>query len=272
MGSPRGTSVRDSIILTVFNRPVHVLANTLRALYQNDLEDTEVIVVDDGSDLETKGFLEILQEEYQFELHDIDTNQRQPDTCNFSGHNNPAYVNNCALELAQGKHITLLSSDCIIPPHAMSKAREYPKAMWVPRVMDMDSGHLWLHRQRFFPMCWFVRAPKHAIEPFDLEYLKGMAFEDNDWTARVALATNTVVLDENVTIFHQSHPMVAYQAKDGTVPTIPVANSQFLTNEGYTHRKWGGVPWQANGADPLFRRFTHEGGVTTAHVRLKRGA
>ena len=35
--------------MTVYNRPVRVLLNTLHALGRNHLEDTEIIIVDDAS-------------------------------------------------------------------------------------------------------------------------------------------------------------------------------------------------------------------------------
>jgi len=263
--------MRDSIILTVYNRPVHVLENTLRALFKNDLEDCEVIVVDDGSN---QPVLEPATPDWwdHDKVRWIKTNTltAHPATHHINGHNNPAYVNNLALEKARGDHITFLSSDCIIPPHTLTQARKHPRAMWVPRVMDMDTGQMWLHKKRLFPMCWFVRAPREACPEFDEEYLKGIAFEDNDWTARVALATEEVVLDESVTIFHQSHPLVAYTQADGTVPSKPTFNDAYMRSEAYTRAKWGGIPWLNQEDDPLHKRW-HFGDPLRVQIRRRSG-
>jgi hypothetical protein len=261
--------VRDTIILTVFNRPVPVLLNVLRSLRGNDLTDSEVLIVNDGSDLdytEVRAYLGNYEVPYKW--LDYDTMKEYPDSANFDGHNNPAAANNMALQEAAGDHITFLSSDCIIPPTTMDKARAHPEAMWVPRVVDMHSAIMWLCRQRFYPMCWFVRAPAGAVEEYDIEYLKGMAFEDNDWTARTALNTGQVVLDESCMIYHQSHAQVAYTQEDGKVPAVPVANKEFLVNEAYTIKKWGGIPWSPVN-DPLHKRFVRNGPLFEIPVRRK---
>ena len=44
--------VKDSIILTLFNRPRLALENVIFGLLKNDLADTELVIIDDGSDEE----------------------------------------------------------------------------------------------------------------------------------------------------------------------------------------------------------------------------
>lgn len=261
--------MRDTIILTVFNRPWRVLEAVLAALSRNDLEDTEVLVVNDGSSADfAKSYHDNIIDNWPVKWLDYNTLHDLKDACNFNGHNNPAAANNIAIKEAEGDHITFLSSDCIIPPNTLEKARQHDDAMWVPRVVDMDTGIELLSRRRFLPMCWFVRAPRAAVEDYDIEYLKGMELEDNDWTARTALNTGKIVLDESCLIFHQSHPHVAYTDDDGNVPEIPKANKEFLVNEAYTVKKWGGIPW-SNTNDPLFRRFLRKGPLWMVQVRRR---
>ena len=53
--------MKDTIILTVFNRPELMLLNTFMGIANNDLSDTEILVVDDGSTIDYTDFQATLE-------------------------------------------------------------------------------------------------------------------------------------------------------------------------------------------------------------------
>ncbi len=231
----------DLVILTVYNRPRWMLENVLRQLQKNDLTDTQVLVVDDGS---TEGY-DWLGSVIDHTYIEADTMKARPDTYQIGNHNNPAYVNNVALGWAkqnEARRIFFLSSDVLLPPHALARAREYIDTgyCYVPTVLDIDSAALFCGGQRVWPMMWFFGVSAEVADeagPFDEEFLKGMAFEDNDWTGRATLAAGKLALDEKLIAFHQSHPQVAY-SDDW---------QGFKRSEEYCRKKWDGdVPWGKN--------------------------
>ena len=232
---------RDTIILTVYNRPELTLLNTFVSISKQDLTDTEILVVDDGSTQDYDDVREIIADwqipPVRWEC--ISTMEDRPDTYNIDGHNNPAYVNNRAAALAQGDNLFFLSSDTTLPPNAMGSARvwDLDKAVYTPRVYDADTGMEWNGGSRIYPMCWFLGISKalfNRVGGFDEEYLKGMAFEDSDFVGRCVLDTGKLVIDTGTLALHQSHPMVAYSDK----------GVGYKRSEDYTKAKWGGAtPW-----------------------------
>jgi glycosyltransferase involved in cell wall biosynthesis len=236
---------KDTIILTVFDRPEMVLLNTLISVRKQDLTDTEVLIVDDGSSVDYTDVREMLDDwslPYRWER--ISTLEDRPDTYNIEGHNNPAYVNNRAAALAEGENLFFLSSDTIIPPNTMGSARiwDLDKAVYTVRVIDMDSGVERNGADRILPLCWFLGLSKalfNRIGGFDEEYLKGMGYAAADFSGRAALDTRKVVIDRGTLALHQSHELFAYS--DGGVG--------FKTSEAYTKKKWGGhIPWSSTAA------------------------
>lgn len=230
----------DLVILTVYNRPRWMLENVLRQLQKNDLTDTQVLIVDDGSTCE---FYPLSLPDYH--LIKTSTIEARPDTYQIGGHNNPAYVNNVALAWAKdngAQRLFFLSSDVLLPPTALTRARSYIDKgyCYVPTVLDIDSGTLFCGGQRVWPMMWFFGlsgAVADKAGPFDEEFLRGMAFEDNDWTGRTALEAGKLALDESVIALHQSHPGVAY-SDDWR---------GFKRSEKYCLKKWdGNIPWRKN--------------------------
>ena len=100
-------------------------------------------------------------------------------------------------------------------------------------------------RQRVVPLGWFYATARKNLPGWDEEYLRGMAFEDNDVMARLGMSTR-VVIDLTTIGWHQSHPQQAYSDEwEG-----------FRRNKKYTHEKWGGVPFLRDGKDPLDYKLT----------------
>lgn len=243
---------RDVVVLTVYNRPRRVLENTLRQLAKCEMADTLVLIVDDGSDAVYKEQYSAMLDSgvmagIEFTWMQADTVKDIPGTYNIDGHNNPAYVNNLAIEAAGGcERLFFLSSDVLIPKQAMTAARDAVDrgVVFTPTVLDMDTSEAFTSPARVWPMMWFCAAPYEKVADcgaFDEEFLMGMAFEDNDFIGRLALACGKLESWGNVICIHQSHSQVAYSDKlEG-----------FKRSEAYCTKKWeGAIPWRQNG-EPL---------------------
>ena len=234
--------MKDSVLMTLYNRPHLVLLNTLTALGKNDLSNTEIVIVDDGSTVDYSA----IQEAYAalpLKWVRVDTVKDRPDTYNLDGYNNPSYAWNQALAAAEGENIHILSSDTLLPPHALASARKrmLNKVVYCGMVVDMDTANEYLGQQRVAPLGWFLSTTKTQLKKisdskgnaWDEAYLNGIAFEDNDFTARLALNVGRVIVDLSVCCWHQSHPQTAYSDD----------MKGWKANEAYTLQKWGGIPW-----------------------------
>jgi GT2 family glycosyltransferase len=243
----------DAVILSVHDRPEIDLLKTLDSVAKNDLENTRVLVIDDGSEQDYARVSSFFSGRMEIEWRRVDTVKERPNTYNIDGHNNPAYVNNYALELTEDcDRLFWLSSDCILPPHALKRAREYDleQVSWLPRVIDLHGGKVWNGAHKPWPMMWFVATSRvNCVKcgGFDEKYLDGIGFEDNDFMGRIFIQSGRLVIDDKVTVYHQSHEQVAY-SDDW---------SGFKASETYTLEKWGGaVPFRQNGDPLLWQPFT----------------
>ena len=228
--------IANSILMTVFNRPKRVLRNTLHTLAQNDLTNCEVIIVDDGSTIDYGSlgqeydWIWIDPSEYPSHTYTIP----HPDGGTI---NNPALAWNRAIAEARGKRLMFLSSDCMLPEFAVAEAKKCRDFYWLASVMDQATNLMYVCEKKPIPLHFFSSCKKEHVEAiggFDGEYLKGMAFEDNDFGARLGLHCGQALIDTSVLCIHQSHPPIAYS--DGLLG--------LHRNEGYTVKKWGGVPWR----------------------------
>ena len=256
--------MKDTIILTVFNRPELMLLNTFMGIANNDLSDTEILVVDDGSTIDYTDFQATL-EGLPIRWLRRSTVHECPNTYNLGGHNNPAYVNNIAMNEAKGENLFWLSSDVILPPHALDRARRWNPndVVWVPRTVDMDTAKEFCGPERVFPMCWGVYTTKeHCVLAggLDERYIEGMAFEDNDFMARLAQRTGKLIVDLGVTVWHQSHAQVA--TSDG--------GDGYTRSEAYTRQKWGdAIPWTGQADDPLGMKMNQVEDILIVKVTKK---
>jgi len=249
---------RASVLITLYNRPRRMFHNTLHQLRRNDLRNTEVVIVDDGS---TKDYSDM---QSYCEQHEMPVKwiriEKDPTCYSIDGYNTPVRAWNTALDAASGEIIVTLASDCLIPPHAMNHARRPGKAIWMCAVTDIDTCTEFLGRTRMAPLGWFMSWNRSLYDVrWDDEYMKGIAFDDNDFTARLALAAKTVNIDLGITAFHQSHPQTAYS--DGL--------RGHEINERYTWKKWGGVPWKRCQDDPIVVKTTVTGSTRVLYVSRK---
>jgi len=243
--------VVNSIIMTVFNREPHVIFNTLQALTRNNLDNCEVIIVDDGSTIDYPvgkyacdlplTWYRIEPDEYPKGTYSIE----HPDGGRI---NNPAFAMNKALGWAKGRRIMFLSSDCMIPKFGIKEAKKCGDSYWVASVMDQASNLMYVAETRPLPFHFFASCKKEHIEAiggFDEGFMRGIAFEDNDFGARLGLYCRHVIFDLSVLCIHQSHPPFAYS--DGQLG--------WANNSAYIREKWGGIPWEIDSGklDPIIK-------------------
>lgn len=240
---------KNTVVMTVYDRPHMTLINTLNALGKTGLQDTEILVVDDGSNASYEPLLSSYQG-LPIRLVRCDTVKDRPGTYNIDGSNNPAYANNFALEHVDSENVFWMSSDVMVQPRTIFEAMklDLSKVVWMPCVTDLDTSDEFLGPTRLAPFGWFFATKTDTLREvgWDEEYLKGIAFEDNDFMARLALHVKRFVVDMNVRAWHQSHPQKAYS--DGKVG--------WDTNKRYTLDKWGGIPWHTEEKSPLKIQMT----------------
>ena len=247
--------MRDNIILTLFDRQPVQLMNTLLWLTRNDLTDTQLVIVNDGS-TQDLSWVKTYLGDVPYVWHDMEPYEAY----RIGQHNNPAKANNEALKLCTGERVFWLSSDCILPPHALERARKIVDsgAIYVPRVQDIAGYEKLMYEfngpTRFHPMMWFVGCRLEdclAIGGFDEEFIKGMAYEDNDFMGRLALQVGKLVFDFDTTVIHQSHPIV-YLSDEDQLGT--------KTSREYCKRKWRGIPFASERATMNIKRKIHDSG------------
>lgn len=233
--------MRDAVIMTVYERPSQVLTNVLDGLKKNDLSSTKVIIVDDGCKQSTLDGYPALSEGFEW-VH-INSVEALPETYSIDdGYNNPAYAFNCGFARAKelgAERVFVLSSDVIVPPHGMEAGRKFVDevGMFCASVIDMSSATPYCSAGRCWPLPWFIGAKTEDIEAagaWDEEYMKGIAFEDNDFSARLFMQTQKMLICDAVTCWHQSHEQTAYSDN----------LKGWEINKRYTLSKWGCVPFE----------------------------
>jgi glycosyltransferase involved in cell wall biosynthesis len=258
--------------MTVFNRPPRVLWNTLHALRKNNLDKCEILIVDDGS---TVDYEQQKQYAIQYEMPvrwlRIEPDE-YPDWTYRIPHpkggyiNNPALAWNRAVAAAEGRRLMFLSSDCMLPNFAVREAKKCGDHFWLANVVDQETNIMFICDRRAVPFPFFAACLKdHVIGAggFDENYLRGIAWEDNDFGARLGLYCGHAVFDSSVLVVHQSHPPLAYSDK----------MRGMKISEKYTLEKWGGVPWNVSDSlvDPIEHKGTHDGPLYRVNPAMRTG-
>jgi len=229
--------VKESIILTVSDREPEVLLSTFRWLMAGGLDESEVIIVNDGSRIDYS-WMRTLTDQMNARWLDLEPYECFKIDENF---NNPARAFNVGLAAAKGERIAVMSSDVIVPTRVLAQARRQytPDSVWCPMVIDLESSMEYCGPHRVFPMPWFLYMSRElAVRAggWDEAYLRGMCFEDNDFVGRVALVADRIVCDWSSCVWHQSHYQNAYENR----PEVMEANKR---NRQYTMGKWTGIPF-----------------------------
>lgn len=257
--------------MSVFNRSPRVLRNTLHALRKNDLENCEILICDDGSTVnydEIRSYMD--QYEMPYRWFRIEPFEYPPWTYTLPHPdggvtNNPALAMNRLIELAEGRRLMFLSSDCMLPKDSVKMAkRRAGNYYYIASVMDQASNMMYVGEHRPLPLHFFACVKKEhveAINGFDEEFLRGLGFEDNDFGVRLGLHCGAVMFDLRTMVVHQSHPPLAYS--DGRLG--------FSKNEDHIRSKWGGLPWVGNNSpdDPVQISVSRNDHILQVTPRLK---
>jgi glycosyltransferase involved in cell wall biosynthesis len=120
-----------SIILPTFGR-LQYLRSTVASIYQQTLQDWELIVADDGSDVETRTYLQTLEADSRVKLV-------------WLTHTGvPAAVRNAALGEARGEYVAFLDSDDLWAPDKLSRQvaslRSRPTCGWCYTAVSHIDG------------------------------------------------------------------------------------------------------------------------------------
>jgi len=238
-----------SVLLTLYNREYEVILACLRSLSRSLSPSDEVVIVDDCSTIDYTGIKGYAKTVLPCKSKWVD----MPDYDAYrigEGFNNPAKAFNAALEVASEPNLYVMSSDVIVTPNCVTRAKrcDLSEMAWVPLVIDIDSGSQYCGPSRLFPAPWFLACSTELAREcggWDEEYLKGVCYEDNDFMGRIMLQTGRFLGDWSVAVYHQSHPQPAYDVSD---PDVAAANAR---NRDYTLSKWTGIPW-GGGQDSCF--------------------
>jgi glycosyltransferase involved in cell wall biosynthesis len=233
-----------ALVTCVYNRPVEVLERTLGGLLVNDMTGVKVLVVDDGSTVDymrLKG--ELAKQKLDLEWLNVSTKMDCPDAYQVNGWNCSAYANNQGIRRAEelgAEYLYLLGSDVVLPPGAIEHAAKYVKetdGVFVGSVKDEKTG--WYCGGGVqWPMHWFTCCRMQhvlAIGGFDITFMKGCAFADNDYAARIFRQARRLLISSEVVCLHQSHRTI--YAEDN--------HKGWSINRKYVLDKWGKVPWEA---------------------------
>ena len=197
-----------SIVITTFNRP-ELLEKTLGSFAMQDYTNYEVIVVDDGTDTDTRRVC----------MNNGATYIKLRDT---TEPRNPAYANNVGIKYAKGEIILLQNAECQhVDPHSIERlANTVTDTTAVfARVMGLkqDGNRDWLYCGIESPRPFFFCG---AIKKSWFEKLRGMdedypcgGYDDDDFADRLTKAGVRFVFTD-VLVYHQWHSRAGMPSAD----------------------------------------------------------
>jgi len=232
--------MNPGFILTTYNREPHILETCVRSI-ENLFPDSDIIIVDDGSDSEHKKAYKLrgIPDSYFTRISTIDD---CPGTYHINGCNNPAHAFNTGVEVAKTLDINdvfIVSSDVIVSRGLRWAVENIDpeSTVWTPSVVDTSSGEIYVRPSKVRPLPWCLYtsiSSSSAIGGWDTGYLRGLAFEDNDFSARLCQHVGRLIIDGHTVVYHQSHPQVVFSDNC----------HGWSINESYTRSKWsGGIPF-----------------------------
>jgi GT2 family glycosyltransferase len=231
--------MKTSVLMTVHDREPEVLLATLRSLTRSGLSDSELIIVDDRSEMDYSWIKEYAKPRFKTTKWIPSGNY---EGFRIEGYGNPSRAFNLGLEVATGERLVVMSSDVIATTKSVWSMDRFwnPDVLYTPRIVNMDTCTEYCGATRPFPMPWMLTMPTKTAQDiggWDEAFLMGLCFEDNDFVGRMALKLGTVRCDWDATAYHQSHNQPAY---DVTNEEVVAANAR---NRDICKRKWLGIPF-----------------------------
>lgn len=202
------TAPKVSVVMTTFNRPA-LLRNTLESIKKQTFDSFEVIVVDDGTDGETKGICESFGVDY-IKLRTTTV------------YRNPAQPNNVGLRRAKGDVIILQNAECKhVDPNTIEKLAKavtdhnavFAKVTGLKEDGSLDWEYCSAKAPRPFFFCgalkreWITK-----LRGMDEDYPAG-GYDDNDFADRLAKEGVKFVYSD-IEVHHQWHsrPTISAEA------------------------------------------------------------
>lgn len=233
-GGVAGKNVSVSIVMTYFER-LHQLRATLRSFELNEYSNIEVVIVDDGSEMEPldAGVLR----RYSFPV----LVRRMSPAKSYA---NPCVPFNVGIRAASGNIIILQNSECAHVGNVVEHAREWltdenyltyacyslgrmkterlrfrgeawriedlEKLVTEDRIAAFDGDDAWYNHSRFRPsalhFCSAIsRRNMDRLGGFDERFARGIAFDDLELLARIKRLRLQVKIIDDIVVLHQWH-------------------------------------------------------------------
>jgi len=235
-----------SIIMPYYNRFKH-LSNTLVSFkeHYSDLEYEVLIVEDFKNQMDSVEHINLhsLIEEYEDDCN-IKVISYDKNPCY-----NPAEMFNIGVEEAKYDRIVLTNPECFHESNILKGLESYSmsdyivcacasvvKQNQVTSIKDFKSMfHMWYIHSQHYPrklhFCSCISKDNYkAIGGFDEEYLKGIAYEDDDFALKVEQGKINIVHADELIVLHQDH-------------SRQYGNSNYMqllnVNKAYFNKKWG---------------------------------
>ncbi|WP_282055087.1 glycosyltransferase [Maribacter luteus] len=117
-----------SFIIPVYNRPNEIRELLQSLVLQSYKESFEVIIVEDGSTIDSKGEVDAFEDKLDI-------------TYLPKGNSGPGDSRNYGMERAKGNYFVILDSDCILPPQYLQEARKSLNECFVHCYGGPDAAH-----------------------------------------------------------------------------------------------------------------------------------
>lgn len=121
------TELKFSIIIPVFNRPQEI-GELLQSLLEQDFQNFEVIVVEDGSDLDCKDKIAHYTDRLDIKYF-------------YKQNSGPGDSRNFGVTKATGNYLIFFDSDCLIPPDYLRIVQRHLSDHWLDAYGGPDRAH-----------------------------------------------------------------------------------------------------------------------------------
>jgi len=236
--------------MTVYDRPPEVIRAVISALsFPGNQPDRVVVCYDRAPELSR----EIMR--WECNRVGIDLIETSLDD-DFEGPRCPSLAWNTAMRLVDDENAVLMSSDMVLTPHSLGMAfhlsSNEPNTVIVGRADHAGTSYNWKHSDSHggtvvtrtmcssqFPnplgFVWLIpTAAYNAIGGYDEAFMKGVCYEDTDFTVRLWEHGCDFLFCDDVAGFHIEHPRNHLRNLDGRVRiNCDLFNSRHrMTSEG----------------------------------------
>jgi glycosyltransferase involved in cell wall biosynthesis len=253
-----------SIVMAYKNR-LNQLKITLETIALTRFKNFEIIIVDDGSDVDKRSSL--LSNDYDMDIKNVYLKNRKGI--------NPCVVFNVGFSLVSGDVILIQNPECFHVGDVISYAsRKCGKNRYitfpcysinkemteknyncsVPEILDniyplhekrngKTDGKGWYnhvnYRPTYFHFCAAIdREDLISLGGFDERYAEGIAFDDREFIERIKWkGINVEIAPMDTFVVHQYHNYIKYKKTD-----LFIKNKKIFYTETLKHKKWRLTP------------------------------